>query len=1427
MKIFKLGIDIGSTTIKLVILDSEANIIFGRYQRHFSDIQSTLVSIIEEAKKKLGDITFYAMISGSGGLSLANWIGVDFIQEVVAVSSAIENLAPNTDVAIEIGGEDAKIIYMTNGLEQRMNGICAGGTGSFIDQMSSLLQTDAQGLNELAKKHTTLYPIAARCGVFAKSDIQPLINEGVARENLAASILQAIVNQTISGLACGRPIRGNITFLGGPLHFLPELRNRFIDVLNISDESIIIPENSHFFAALGAAYNSPSLKEFTFDGILSNLHQNKKLDHEIRRLPPLFNTTEEFNEFKLRHKSGEVKSLDIAEYEGDAFLGIDAGSTTTKIALITSNGELLYSFYSNNQGNPIKVITEALLDLYNKLHKGIIIRNSCCTGYGEALVKTAFNMDLGEIETMAHYKAAAFFEPEVDFILDIGGQDMKCIRIKDGIVEDVLLNEACSAGCGSFIETFASSLSYHIEDFAEGALFAKHPIDLGSRCTVFMNSRVKQAQKEGAEVMDISAGLSYSVIKNALQKVIKISDPSSMGKRIVVQGGTFYNDSVLRAFEVISQREAVRPSISGLMGAFGSAIIAKNKYKKGYETNLITKEALSKLEIKTSLVRCKKCSNNCLMTINKFSEGRKFITGNRCEKGLGIEKPNKNLPNLFEYKYKRLFSYIPLKEQEAKYGVVGIPRVLNMYENYPLWFTFFTQLGYRVQLSPESDRKLYEEGIESIPSESVCYPAKLVHGHIMRLINEGVKFIFYPSVVYERKEVDSADNNFNCPIVTSYPENIKNNIEEIRKNNILFKNPFLNIGNKKSLGKRLVEEFNHIPKEQVIYALEVAWKEQDNFINDIRSKGHEVVNYLHKNKLPGVVLAGRPYHLDPEINHGIPELITSYGVAVLTEDSVAHLVKEAEPLKVRNQWTYHSRLYSSAFFVRDMKNIELIQLNSFGCGLDAVTTDEVHSILSQYSKTYTSIKIDEVSNLGSAKIRIRSLFATLEERKLRQTKAIVPKNKTKRVVFTKDMKKNHTILCPQMAPIHFELIKEAFKACGYNLEVMPPIDRDCIDTGLKYVNNDACYPSVIVVGQIINAIKSGEYDINNVSVIISQTGGGCRASNYIFFIRKALEKCGFQHIPVISLNAKGIEKNPGMVYTPTLIHRSMQALVYGDALMKVLYRVRPYEKEEGSANKLYEKWMLICKESVRNGRLQEYKNNIYGIVKEFDQLPIINSQKPKVGVVGEILVKFHPTANNDIVTLLEKEGAEAVVHGLIDFLLYGLHNNTFKEKYLGLHKAKSIVAKAAIKALELYRYHLKEALSFSNRFAPPKDIKELGELAEPIVSLGNQTGEGWLLTAEMVELIEEGVNNIVCLQPFGCLPNHITGKGVIKELKRKYPISNVVAIDYDPGASEVNQLNRIKLMLSTAFKNINAISNQPIETYNNVPVKNKEGSLQY
>ena len=1403
-KRYTLGIDTGSTTVKVAILDAENTLLFSDYRRHYANIQETLADLLSEACEKLGGISVSPVITGSGGLTLANHLEVPFVQEVIAVSTALQHYAPQTDVAIELGGEDAKIIYFEGGnIEQRMNGICAGGTGSFIDQMASLLQTDATGLNEYARDYKAIYPIAARCGVFAKTDIQPLINDGATKEDLAVSIFQAVVNQTISGLACGKPIRGHIAFLGGPLHFLPELRQAFVRTLKLDAEHTIVPDNSHLFAAIGSAMNAAPEAQVPLKNLAEKLRSGVTIDFEVARMEPLFASQEEYDAFLERQSVNNVATADFSTYEGSCYLGIDAGSTTTKAAVVGEDGSLLYSFYSNNQGNPLATSIRAIQEIYAQMPDSAHIAYSCSTGYGEALIKAALMLDEGEVETIAHYTAAAFFDPDVDCILDIGGQDMKCIKIKDHAVDSVLLNEACSSGCGSFIENFAQSLNYSVQDFAKEALFAEHPIDLGTRCTVFMNSKVKQAQKEGATVADISAGLAYSVIKNALYKVIKVSDATELGNHIVVQGGTFYNDAVLRSFERIADCEAIRPDIAGIMGAFGAALIARERCE-GKETTMLPIEKINTLQYSTRMANCKGCTNNCRLTINRFSGGRQYISGNRCERGIGKEKNANHIPNLFEYKMKKLFGYAALTEDEAPRGKVGIPRVLNMYENYPLWFTFFTKLGYQVVLSPVSTRKIYELGIESIPSESECYPAKLAHGHISWLLKQGVKFIFYPCIPYERNEDPSAVNHYNCPIVTSYAENIKNNVDELEDPDIRFMNPFLALTSEQILADELVKVFPQIPEEEVREACHAGWEEMAAMRRDIEKKGEETLKWMEETGHRGIVLAGRPYHIDPEIHHGIPDMINSYDIAVLTEDSVSHLAPLERPLRVNDQWMYHTRLYAAANYVKTREDLDLIQLNSFGCGLDAVTTDQVYDILTGSGKIYTCLKIDEVNNLGAARIRVRSLLAALRAREKNPEKRDIRPSSIEKVVFTEEMRKDYTILCPQMSPIHFNILEPAFNAEGYHLEILGNDNKDAVDVGLKYVNNDACYPSLMVVGQIMQALLSGKYDTHRTAVIMTQTGGGCRASNYISFIRRALKKVGMEYVPVISLNLSGLESNPGFKITPKLALRVVFGAVFGDILMKCLYRMRPYEKVKGSANRLHKKWEKICIDFVSGPKVsfKKYKQICRTMIRDFDRLPITDEKKPRVGIVGEILVKFLPAANNHLAELLEREGAEAVCPDLIDFFMYSFYNANFKTEHLGAKKSTAVLCNIGIKAINWLRSAASREFARSEHFTPPANIRDLAKYASPIVSVGNQTGEGWFLTGEMMELIHGGVMNIVCIQPFACLPNHIVGKGVIKAIRKEYPKANIVAVDYDPGASEVNQLNRIKLMLSTAVKNL-------------------------
>ncbi len=1400
MSTVKIGLDVGSTTIKTAVLNEEGTLLYSSYDRHYSDIKSTIYSVLLRATDAYDAFTL--AVTGSGGISVSTWLDIPFIQEVMAGVEAIRKYVPQTDVAIELGGEDAKITYLTGGVEQRMNGTCAGGTGAFIDQMSSLIGTDAKGLNELAKKYKTIYPIASRCGVFAKSDIQPLINDGAQKEDIAASVFQSVVNQTISGLACGKPIKGHVAFLGGPLHFLSELGARFVDTLH--PEEAIFPENAEVFNAMGAALSST--KKFTREEIRNGLERLKTLEsREIQRLQPLFNTAEELKLFRERHSSKVIPSADIKTHVGPAFLGVDAGSTTTKAVLINKKGELLYSWYGSNAGDPLRTISGILGEIYSLLPVDAYIGYSCCTGYGENLIKNALKLDKGEIETMAHQTASSALLPGVQFILDIGGQDMKCMKIKGGVISDVLLNEACSSGCGSFIETFAAALGMTAEQFAKAGLESSAPVDLGSRCTVFMNSRVKQAQKEGATLPDISAGLAYSVVKNALFKVIKMRDFSEMGDKIIVQGGTFLNESVLRAFELVTGKEVIRPVQAGLMGAYGCAVIGMRAHDGVTKSGIISKENLSGFSFKKYSKRCGKCGNNCLLTVTEFSDGRKYITNNRCERGAEEENAVKEItyrpPNLFKLKYDRLFAYYrPLTEKEARRGTIGIPRVLNMYENYPFWHTFFTKLGYRVVLSPRSSRDIFNMGIDTMPSESVCYPAKLVHGHVTALIKKGIKLIFYPGIPYEQIEDPGSDNHYNCPVVATYPDVIRNNMQEAFAPGVKFMCPFLPIATPKRMAERLSEEFPDVPKKEIFEAVKAAYAEDKNFRRDVRKMGEEALKEIERTGKKGIVLAGRPYHLDPEVNHGIPEMINSYGFAVLTEDSVSHISPVKHPVRVLDQWTYHSRLYSAANFVRTRDDLELVQLNSFGCGVDAITTDQVMEILSSADKLYTLLKIDEVNNLGAARIRIRSLMAVMEKREAMDIRASEPKDRRWFIEFNKTMREGYTIIAPNLSDIHMNFYVPAINALGYNCKLVTP-RKSAVEVGLKYVNNDACYPTIITVGSLIEELLVGGHDPKKTALIISQTGGPCRASNYITLIRKALKEIGMPEVPVISLNFVGLEKHGGFPINLTMMIQFAYATMYGDLAMRLLYRTRPYEVEKGSAEALLKKWTDVINEDLKRKKHSTFAKNCREMVKEFGELPLTGEIRPRVGLVGEILVKYHYGANNHAVELIEAEGGEAVCPDMLDFFMYGFENATIKHEYLDGTFGNKLKNDMLIFLVNRLRAPMINALK-GTKFGYPKDIREMAHKAEEVVNLCNIAGEGWFLTAEMLDLFEEGVNNIVCVQPFACLPNHVTGKGVIKALKDRNPMANIVAVDYDPGASEVNQINRIKLMMSVAFRNM-------------------------
>ena len=1450
---YKVGIDIGSTTIKVVVLDAEEKLVYKKYARHFSDIPTALVTNLTALKDVVWPARFRFALTGSAGMGIAQRLQLPFVQEVIAAATAVKKLIPQTDTMVELGGEDAKIMYFGSAPEERMNGVCAGGTGAFIDHMAALLNTDAKGLNDLAANAKRIYTIASRCGVFAKTDIQALMNDGASKEDIAKSILQAVVNQTIGNLAQGREIAGNVAFLVGPLYFLPELKKRFVETLKMDPEKVVSVEDAAYFVAIGAAL-SEEAKELEFSALTANLDK-AEAGHGITRDErlALFRSPGEYEAFLERHDKDKVKRGDLASYKGPVYVGIDAGSTTTKIVAIGSDKEILYTDYGSNQGSPLKIIIKELTGLYDAMPETAWIAGSLTTGYGENIVKAAMHADAGEVETFAHYRAAYEFCPEVTCVLDIGGQDMKCFQIHNGNIGKITLNEACSAGCGSFIENFAQGLGMTAAEFADKAMDSKTPVDLGTRCTVFMNSRVKQAQKEGAPLADISAGIGLSVIKNALFKVMQLKDTNELGDHIVVQGGTFYNNAVLRNMEKLLNKDVIRPDIAGLMGAYGAAILSLEQTEKelaeeaaaakndGAPANatpvrrstLLPKEQLEKFTVTTKSYRCNGCGNHCLVTMQTFPDGGRYFTGNRCERGEGKPKNTNKAPNIYEYKYQRLFHYpnvieaaaaryaatqkanTPAAAQNQKAaaqsgaktaaqkprpaaprGRIGIPRVLNMYEDFPFWAVFFGKLGYEVVISGKSTPMIYDKGMSTIPSDSLCYPAKLVHGHIMDLVETGVKKIFYPCMPYNMEDdVNRTGNHYNCPVVASYAENIRNNMDVLRNENIKFMEPFLPINDPKKMLQRLTEAFasEGIKQSELKEAMEAGYKELEQYREDVRQKGKEILETAKEKNLPVILLVGRPYHLDPEINHGIPEMIQSYNLAIVSEDSVYHMDTPKDELSIVNQWSYHARLYHAASFAAAHPEINLIQLSSFGCGLDAITTNQVREITEGHQRLYTMIKLDEVSNLGAARIRLRSLLAVLSRRHVPDYQPIIM---AERPHFTHDCKETHTILAPQMAPIHFNLVSHVLNRYGYKVVIPETPKEDSINLGLQYVQNDMCYPAIVVIGQMLQALKSGKYDPNNTSIVLFQTCGACRATNYLNLMRRALRNAGYPQVPAFAcwgLEQDAFKLNPGGFKDVA------KAVIYGDLLQNVVNRMRPYEMIPGSTDKLFEKWMKRVKDELDHGNFLKYRQTIQELVKEFDAIPLIpNLWKPRVGVVGEILVEYHPVANNHLEEVLAREGAEVVMPELANFLLYMAFDGITRHDILDGSWLNKVGAQMFIKVADFFMSPMRKALAASKHFTAPVSIYRVAELAAQHVSLGNMAGEGWLLPGEMTKLMEEGVRNVVCLQPWACLPNHILGKGVFREIRRTYEDANLVAMDCDAGASEVNQLNRLKLMLSVA-----------------------------
>ncbi|MDD5724105.1 MAG: acyl-CoA dehydratase activase [Syntrophales bacterium] len=1413
------GIDIGSTTAKAVILDGKGDMIFSRYCRHQGKPVDTTLDIFKEALRRLGDIELDLAVTGSAGMGAAEVFGLPFVQEVVASAHFIKTFFPGVRTFIEIGGEDSKIIFFDdNGRPDiRMNGSCAGGTGAFIDQMAVLLNVDVSELDALAEKSTHIYPIASRCGVFAKTDIQALLSRHVSREDVTASVFHSVALQVVTSLSRGRSMEGKILMGGGPLTFNPNLRKTFANLLGIKyPDDLIIPDHPVLIPAMGAATirnGKPYYARIRRLLSIPEVEAARKTSGRTKRLQPLFESKSEFEIWQKRHEQTRVPTVDIADVKGKGlFLGVDSGSTTTKLVLVDEEGRLVLGHYGANDGDLILAATRGLSGMMKKFAEAGFsprIVRSAVTGYGESLIKAAFGLNDGVVETMAHYRAAQRFEPDVSFILDIGGQDMKAIYIHDRAVAEIQVNEACSSGCGSFIETFARSLGYGVQEFAEIACEKNSPFDLGTRCTVFMNSKVRQALREGATVADISAGLAYSVIMNALFKALKLKNTDLLGDKIVVQGGTFCNQAVLRAAELLLNKEVIRPDISELMGAYGAALTALLNHRSPAEKStalvaygdLVTGTAFTQKEI-----RCKGCENGCAVLELTFGNKNRFYTGNRCERQFSNDPDRKHKGiNLMDEQIKLLFERKTEPEGEPIL-TYGIPRCLNMYENFPFWSAFLTTCGFRVVLSSPSNLRLYEKGASSVMSENICFPAKLAHGHIFDLAEKKVDRIFFPTVVYEQEEYEDALNTYNCPIVTGYPDLLRSAVNPMNKFGIPLDNPAISFKNSGLLREQLHLFFASfgIDHKTVSMGVTKGMAAQKDYRGKLTARAKSLVAEAEKQGRTIVVLAGRPYHVDPFINHGVPDLLTDLGVDVVSETAVPLNTDGAYlgDVNVLTQWSYTNRLYSAAMWVNKTRSAQMVQLTSFGCGPDAVSADEVREIIRSSGKIHTLIKTDEVASLGAVRIRLRSMLEAVKENKgnMRSTGAV--SKKTNRLLMDKGSKK--TLIAPFFSPFYSPLIPSAFRSIGYKLEVLPPQDELSVECGLTVINSDMCYPSVLVAGDIIKAFQSGRYDPEKTAVILTETGGQCRASSYASLVRKGLAAFGLDNVPVVTLSAGGINRQLGCkIDEKGLARRIALGVMFADPLAKMYLSTVAREKTPGASKLLHGRYLSEMEMGIENSDHHYLLNLLRKAVTDFNKVEIRREPVPRIGIVGEIFVKYNFYSNGNIIDWLSGQGVEVILPALQSFFAQRFINETYDQKALF---KRSFTDRIKFMLLEIYaEYHLGQIEQVMREFRfyrKPHDLRELSEVTSEVLSLANQFGEGWLLTAEMIAMLREEVGDIVCLQPFGCIANHITGRGVEKKLKEMYPRFNLLSLDMDAGSSEVNILNRLHFMVAEAREQV-------------------------
>ncbi len=1409
---YRLGIDIGSTTAKIVMLNAAGEIAFSAYRRHNAETLATLQSILRGAMEKLGNAQVEFLVTGSAGLGIAETYQLPFIQEVVASAEVIHQRYPHVRTLIDIGGEDAKIIFFDEQYRPdiRMNGSCAGGTGAFIDEMATLLNVPVSELDSLASRHTTIYPIASRCGVFAKTDLQNLLSRQVPKEDIAASVFHAVVLQTLATLARGRDVRSTILFSGGPFTFMPTLKDAFLKVLDLTDSDVVSAESPELLPALGAALADHSARRTDSIQRLINILSVEKVlaQSQTNRHAALFESPELHQDWAEKHKNHRIERIDVADSaDGEYFLGIDSGSTTTKVVLIDAEGRVAFSHYANNGGNSIQAVQNGLTKIRQAFCDAGFsprIARSVVTGYGEDLIRAAFGMDEGLVETLAHFRAAQAFDPHVTFILDIGGQDMKAIFIKDGQIQNIEINEACSSGCGSFIESFARNMGYGVADFAGLACTAESPYNLGTRCTVFMNSRVKQALREGAKINDISAGLAYSVIKNALYKVLKITNTDILGEHIVVQGGTFRNPAVQKALETLIGRPVVCPDLAELMGAYGAALTARDGFlsDENEASLFIGLDSVDELgEYRRHDIRCRGCENKCAVTKLGFPNGNSFFSGNRCEKiysnGGKAERKGVSIPAL---KYQLLFDR-ETNPKTAPVLTVGIPRVLNLFENYPFWNTLFVECGIRVHLSAPSSNTLYRGGAAHIMSENLCFPGKLVSGHIMDLIKAGVDRIFYPMVFYEKNEFTDANNTYNCPVVSGYPDVVRSAIDPQRRNGIPLDMPAITFRDDDLLEKACTKYLSGlgIKKNIIKKALQMAKKAQDEFKAQIIEMGAEVIRDSEANGRPLILLMGRPYHIDPLINHNVPELLTDFGVDVLTEDCIPMDGEALSNRHVMTQWEYLNRYFHAARWVGQHENVELVQLNSFGCGPDPFVLDEVRSILAEHGKRPTVIRIDEIESAGSTKLRLRSMMESLRQADNDSTRIRIPRKTTKSY---QPEDRVRTLIVPDFSPFTSPPIVRPFIDLGYEIVQLPSPNHETVDVGLKYTNNEICYPGIITLGDLVKALQSGNYDLSRTAIGFSQTGGQCRATSYPSMIKKALIAAGFEQVPVVTLSTSlsVLNDQPGFKFnTKEYIYRAAIGMMFTDALSDMYHSSIIREKHKGQTRAVADKylnWFMDGTIPLTKSALLEWLGRA---VQDFNAIETNSGYHPRVGIVGEIYVKYNAFSNNHVAQWLMDQGLEVVMPSFFEFFDGGLVSTD--------HAVKTHVKNRDISWLlnmlsqKLVSHFLREfdaVMQGFSRYHPHKSIQDVAALAQEILSLNHQYGEGWLIAGEVASLARNGVQNVLCLQPFGCIANHVIAKGVQKRLQATYPHLNLLFLDADAGVSEVNFFNRMHFFVNHA-----------------------------